>query len=385
MEKTMPAVVQYELRKGAVELREMPVPEPGPGEILTPGAFPEPNTMEEVRRLWRDNFQFTDALIGKLAGVSDAQAVRRINNNGEFFLPGQMKGKDELFREYGITVQTGGRNELFNMIFDHDVHNVWRPGTAHELDEDVNNRAYVCVPQLAVAGNIKPHQGVMQDLSIPAMKRRFLQIVLERREHERLGLPPKVWTFGWTVHDFDIDPPEAQRGPNLSQRRNLEQLVKWINENFVPDVAFWDTPNGMAEAFYQVEAQHPGASHFQYPYRKRDWEAYPYRLKGMARALIGAHLEREVPAGAGRRIRVFELRRVKPGSEWYTDESNNVQVRGETSRLFVAWSEDGRQMLDLSSHAQGNARLIRGVTGETSAVELSAVPVEEEPVVIEVE
>jgi alcohol dehydrogenase/L-iditol 2-dehydrogenase len=34
MEKTMPAVVQVELRKGAVELREMPVPEPGPGEVL---------------------------------------------------------------------------------------------------------------------------------------------------------------------------------------------------------------------------------------------------------------------------------------------------------------------------------------------------------------
>jgi alcohol dehydrogenase/L-iditol 2-dehydrogenase len=30
----MPAVVQFELRKGAVELREMPVPEPGEGEVL---------------------------------------------------------------------------------------------------------------------------------------------------------------------------------------------------------------------------------------------------------------------------------------------------------------------------------------------------------------
>ncbi|MBV8881476.1 MAG: zinc-binding dehydrogenase [Planctomycetaceae bacterium] len=31
---TMPAVVQYEMKKGAVELRELPVPEPGPGEVL---------------------------------------------------------------------------------------------------------------------------------------------------------------------------------------------------------------------------------------------------------------------------------------------------------------------------------------------------------------
>jgi hypothetical protein len=171
----------------------------------------------------------------------------------------------------------------------------------------------------------------------------------------------------------------------MSQRRNLEELVRWLNENFVPETTVWDTPNGVAKAFYEIEARQPGASHFHYAYRKRDWDAYPYRLKGLARALIGSHLERELPGGAGRRVRVFELARVKPGAEWYTDEDNNVRVRGETSRLFVAWSEGGRQTLDLSGHAKGKGRLIRAATGETSEVELAAIAVGEEPVVIEVE
>lgn len=34
MTKTMPAVVQYALEPGAVELRDMPVPDPGPGDVL---------------------------------------------------------------------------------------------------------------------------------------------------------------------------------------------------------------------------------------------------------------------------------------------------------------------------------------------------------------
>jgi len=355
-----------------------------PGEILTPGILPEPNTIEEVRRLWRDNFRFTDPLIAKVTGVSGQAELRKINNNGEFFLPNGMDGKDVLFKEYGITVQTGGRNELFNMIFDHDVFNAWRPGTKHELGEDPKNKAYVCVPQLAVPGNIRPHQGILQDLSIPALQRRFLQIVMERREHERLGLPPKAWTFGWTVHDFDIPPGE---GPmrRMSQRKNLEKLVAWINENFVPDSARWDTPNGVANSFYELEARQPGASQFQYPHRKPDWEAYPYRLKGAAKTLPGSHFLRALPEGQTRGMRVFELARVRPGAEWFTDQNNEVQVKGETTRLFLAWSDAGRQVLDLSRYAKGKGRLVRGASGESSVVELTAVPVGEEPVIVEVE
>ena len=340
--------------------------------------------MEEVLRLWRDNFCFTNPLIAKVTGVTSEAELRKINNNGEFFLPNGMEGKDAMFKEYGITVQTGGRNELFNMIFDHNVHTAWRPSTLRELGEDPNNRAYVCVPQLAVPGNIRPHQGVWQDLSIPALQRRFLQIVMERREHERLGLPPRAWTFGWTVHDFDIPPAE---GParRISQRKNIEQLVAWINDNFVPDIARWDTPNGVANAFYELEARQPGVSHFQYPYRKRDWNAYPYKLKGAAQALIGAHFVRALADGEAQRIRVFELARVKPGAEWFTDENNEVQVKGETTRLFLAWSDGGPQRLDLSRHAAGQGKLIRGASGESAVVELKAVPVGEEPVVIEME
>jgi len=364
-------------------------PELAPDEILTPGIMvllggrPEPNTMDEERRLWKDNFRFTEPLIAKVTGLTDKEAIRRINNHGEFHLPRSMAWKDILFKEFGITVQTGGRNELFLMIFDHDVHNAWRPDAKDALGEDVNNRAYVCVPQVAVPGNIKPHQDVMQDLSVPAMKRRFLQILMERSEHERLGLPPKTWTFGWTVHDFDIYPADATRGPNRSQRKNVQELVAWINDNFVPDVAYWDTPNGVANSFYELEARQPGVPQFHYASRKRDWDAYPYRMKGAARALIGSHFVRALKDWSG--IQAFELERVKPDSEWYTDPNNEVKVKGATSRLVLAWSDAGSRTIDVSRFAAGNVKVIRGTSGEISTAKAAAVPVGTEPVIVEVE
>lgn len=314
--------------------RPLAKPNLPPGDVITPGVLAEPNGLDEVRKLWRDNFQFTDALISRVTGITDPKQVRRMNNHGEFHLPNSWESKDVLFKEFGITVETGGRNEVFNMIFDHDVFNPWRPSPNHELAEDLSNKAYLCVPQLAVVGNIKSHFGVMQDLSLPAMQRRFLQIVLERREHERLGLPAKVWTFGWTMHAFDLYPEGTPR--RSSQRKNVSQLVLWINENFVPQQARWNTPNGVAQEFAAWEAAHPGHSSFHYPYRKQNWDAYPYKLKGAAKALIGSHYVGALPDWQAKKVHVYALERVKPGSEWYTDDNNEVRVRGETSRLFLA-------------------------------------------------
>lgn len=350
-----------------------------PEEVLTPGVMTEPNTLDEVRRLWSDNFRFTVPLIEKITGITDPAEIRKINNHGEYHLPNSMAWKDTIMKEFGITVQTGGRNELFNMIFDHDVLNAWRPNARDELGEDVNNRAYVCVPQVAVPGNIKPHQGVMQDLSVPAMQRRFLQIVMERREHERLGLPPKIWTFGWTLHDFDIYP--TSRGPNHSQRENVTALVSWINENFVPQVARWDDPNGVAEEFYAQEARQPGVSQFYYSERKKDWDKYPYRLKGAARELAGSHYVKTLADWEAQGVRAFELARVKSGSEWFVDEANRVQVRGAASPLVLAWAEKEPRKIDLKRYGAASIKRVDGVTGESSVADAGAAPVGVEPVI----
>lgn len=361
--------------------RPLSKPSLPPGDVMTPGVLSEPNSLDEVRQLWRDNFRFTDALISRVTGRTDAKQVRALNNHGEFHLPNSWESKDVLFKEFGITVETGGRNEVFNMIFDHDVFHPWRPSPIHELAEDLSNKAYVCVPQLAVVGNIKTHFGVMQDLSLPAMQRRFLQIVLERREHERLGLPPKVWTFGWTMHAFDLYPEGTPR--RVSQRKNASQLVEWINDNFVPQGARWNTPQGVAQEFYEWEAKNPGRSSFHYPHRKQNWDAYPYRLKGAAKALIGSHYVRAISDWRAKGISVYELARVKSGAEWYTDENNQVRARGETSRLLLAWSDQKQQAIDLSKYSPGRLTVIRGSTGESRTVEATAVPVGAEPVVIE--
>jgi hypothetical protein len=195
----------------------------------------------------------------------------------------------------------------------------------------------------------------------------------------------KAWTFGWTVHDFDISPPQNVRGPNLSQRKNIQELVRWINGNFVPELAYWDTPNGVAKAFQQIETRQAGAPQFRYSLRKRDWDAYPYRLKGAAQALAGSHYVRTIAGWRAQRVQAFEHARVKAGSEWYTERDATVKLRGEITRQFVAWSEAGARTLDLSGQVSGEVKVIRGSSGEASKARAAAVPVGEEPVIIEIE
>lgn len=352
----------------------------GPGDVITPGVLAEPNSMDEVRRLWNDNFRFSNELLAKVTGVTDPAGLRAINNNGEFHLPNSWEGKDVLFKQFGITVETGGRNEVFNMIFDHDVFHPWRPSMTHELAEDLSNKAYICVPQLAVVGNIKMHFGQDQDLSLAAMKRRFLHAFLERREQERLGLPPKVWTFGWTMHGFDLYPEGAAR--RVSQRKNVQELVEWINASFVPAAARWATPNDVAREFYAWEKQHPGVSSFHYPHRKQNWDAYPFRLKGLAKALISAHYVRAISDWRGQGVEVHEFERVKPGSAWYTDDANAVRVRGETTKLYIVWAGKPAKV-DLSKLAGLKVTVIRGGGGQGRSVDANTVAVDAEPLVVE--
>lgn len=358
--------------------RPMQRPQLQPGDVMTPGTLPEPNSLDEVRKLWNDNFRFTNLLLSKITGITGAAEIRKMNNHGEFHLPNSWESKDVMFKEYGITVETGGRNEVLNMIFDHDVFNPWRPDPNHELGEKLSNKAYVCVPQLAVVGNIKDHFGVPQDLSLGAMQRRFLHLTLERREQERLGLPAKVWTFGWTMHAFDLNPETTPR--RASQRENVMKLVEWINANFSAQSVRWTTPNGVANEFYAWEAKHPGQSSFHYPYRRENWDAYPYRLKGVAKAVRKSHYVRAI-AEPG--IQLHELVRVKPGGEWYNDESNQVQVRGGTERIWIAWTDSKSRNADLSKHIPEKISVLSGQAGTSRQASASSVPVGPEPMIIE--
>ena len=54
MAKTMPAVVQVEMKKGAVELRELPVPEIGEDEVLL--RDPGPDLIREKGDVIGDGF-----------------------------------------------------------------------------------------------------------------------------------------------------------------------------------------------------------------------------------------------------------------------------------------------------------------------------------------
>ena len=368
------------------------------GELLTPGMLPETNTLDEVREQWRLNFQFTDKLIGKIADLKNLEEIRKYNNHGNNHMPNNWESAENLFKDFGITVQTGGRNEVFNMLFDHDVLNPWRPSEQHALKEDLTNRDYVCVPQLAVVGNISPHFGVMQDLSLGAMQRRFLQIVAERREQQRQGLPPKIWNFGWTMHASDLNPEDGpprrtRRGtPRHSRRAQIVEIVTWINENFLPEVAVWKTSNQVAADFYAWEGENPGVSSFHYPHRKVVWEDYPYVLRGAAGALMHSHFVSEVDGLVSDEVKLYELVRVQANSEWVEDERGRPVARkvvepgkaGDTTRLLFGWSQGDVHEVDLSRYGLGTVTLIDGVSGERRPAGAGSVPVGPKPIVVEI-
>ncbi len=77
--------------------------------------------------------------------------------------------------------------------------------------------------------------------------------------------------------------------------------------------------------------------------------------------------------------------RGKPGAEWYTEPDATVKVRGETVRLLLLWSEAGERTVDASRMHAGEVKLTRGVSGETRRVKAAAIPVTEEPVIVELE
>ncbi len=373
--------------------RPLKRPEVPEGELLTPGILPESNSLDEIREQWRLHYQFTDKLIGRLIGSSDLNEIRKYNNHGNNHMPNSWESAENLFKDFRLTVQTGGRNEVFNMLFDHDVFNPWRPSEQHALIEDLTNHDYVCVPQLAVVGNISAHFGVMQDLSLEAMQRRFLQIVAERREQQRQGLPPKIWNFGWTMHSGDLNPEDGpprrtRRGtPRHSRRPQIVELVRWINENFEGEVA-WKTSNQVAADFYRWEREHPSESSFHYPHRKVVWDDYPYALRGAAQALMGSHFVGQVE-DLPDEIKLYELVRVQKGSEWVEDErglpvarkSGEPEMPGDTTRLLFGWSEAAVQEVNLSRYGSDSLTLIEGASGERRAVGAARVPIGPTPVV----
>lgn len=265
------------------------------GRHLWPNARRQWLSRAARRRVTCDHIKMVDKLVAKIIGTDDPREVRKVNRT----VNGQMLDLD-LAREMGFEILTGGRNEALNLFFDHDVYNPWRPVRGWPLSEELKS-PWVLVPQSPVLGAIGEHMPIppgvppeytrgmrrmiWQDLSIPAMRRKFPHCYLEWREHNRQGME-KVWVFGWHEHTDDLYPRELARW-KPSQREAVAKFVKWLNENFIGKrtldgrlIAKYSNTDEVYEEFLRWERRHPGESSFNYPLRVGDWGRYPYMLKG---------------------------------------------------------------------------------------------------------
>ncbi|NIV30295.1 MAG: hypothetical protein GWN58_12615, partial [Anaerolineae bacterium] len=355
-----------------------------------------PRGTPEVRtRITADHISEVDALIAEVIDTQDPAAIRAVNH----IVTGHFLDRD-LAQELGFDLLTGGRNEALNLFFDHDVYNPWRPTMspgAWSLAEELDS-PWVLVPQAPVLGAIGEHaplppgvpleftEGmrsmIWQDLSIPAMQRKLLHLYLEWRHRQR-SLDPideKIWVFGWHEHTNNLLRHDSAYGNTRNLRDEVQEFVRWLNENFIAGgIAEYASIGEVAQEFNAWEEAHPGQSSFNYPVRERDWEAYPYRLKGLTRELMYAHYEREITAFRDQDVHVHELLKTD-GRNWRYEAGRIVSLK-PTWPIYLLWSEAGEQTIDVSSALSGTIRCADGETGATASQSGTTLRVTEVPII----
>ncbi|MFQ6057708.1 MAG: hypothetical protein ACE5MB_02355, partial [Anaerolineae bacterium] len=382
-----------------------------------------PTTAQSVEH-WQDHLGYVEQLYAAITGNDDPQFLQQMNASAMMFFPPGLEAQRQAFAgtysdpasgetvPHGFTIQTGGPNEHFYCLFDHDVQNPWRPGTQGALDEDLGNTVFVRIPQLPPLGKVGVHGHIpdcYQDTSLPSYQRMFIQALLERLYHEYTGAQDRVGTFGWHEHLFDLY-PAGHEGLGREFRDEVQQMVEWLNERFIGRttangnlVARYATMTQVRDEFLAWEAENPGASSFELTQYSADWDNYPYELKGLARELANAHYEAALlPPDSALQVYRFDrcpssLRGETQGYwAWRADgslgcydaASENGQATGNplpTKTIYVAWRDVATpEATDLTAYVGDQATAYDGVTGDllASGDTLEAYPLDYRPVVI---
>ncbi|MBI3949234.1 MAG: hypothetical protein HY314_02090 [Acidobacteria bacterium] len=359
------------------------------------------DTRQNRARVTTDHITEVDALLAKIIGTTDPAAIRQVNHTitGHFLDEG-------LALQRGFDLLTGGRNEALNLFFDHDVYNPWRPAVgpgAWPLAEDLNS-SWVLIPQAPVLGAIGEHaplppgvppeytQGmrsmIWQDLSIPALKRKLWHLYLEwscsaiRNPQSEID---KVWVFGWHEHTNNLFADDRAYGNIRNLRDEVREFVTWLNENFISQrtsdgqlIAKYANVEVVATEFRVWEAAHPGQSSFNYSVRVRDWDVYPYQLKGLTRELMYAHYEAEITTFRDNGVHAHELLKTD-GHNW-SYQAGRVVSSKPTWPVYLLWSDAGERTIDFSSVLAGTLKCVEGRSGAETMQSATSLRITEEPI-----
>ena len=131
--------------------------------------------------------------------------------------------------------------------------------------------------------------------------------------------------------------------------------------------------------FFKWEKRFPNNSSFNYPTKERDWNSYPYKLKGLAKELMYSHYEREVSDYVDNGVYAYEL--IKTDGRNWTYKDGKIVSNGPTRKVFLLWSDKDSLTIDFSPYIRGEMNCVNGLTGETTIQGSHNLSVSEIPII----
>jgi hypothetical protein len=282
---------------------------------------------------WEDHLMRINMVIQEQLGVTDISEIQAINCGRGAHLPSE--DDEELFHElaveYNFPIRQQGPAEGFYGYFDHFVWHSFRPSTDNLLVHDPDG-AMIISPFGPVLGRVGFHHGVLQDMSSPAVKGRFLKELLSWLDEAQFGDVDHVWTTGWSAHCHDLL-------PGGESHDSWQDMFQWMAMHFVEEqvagmqAVEFSSIKTSAALYSDWEDAHPDEIPFTYAQSEADLDAYPW-LKAPLAYLTALHWDAAMPSEG-----VLRWHRLA--------EPDGPRV------AYVLWTTSGEEIvIDLSAHLE---------------------------------
>jgi hypothetical protein len=300
---------------------------------------------ELARQAWNDSSFYVEAVLDAIG----AEGKNQIMCSTALSIPDERN----LMTEFGFSIAAGNRLETSANYLGHMSWNPWRASNSdepgYEIAEDLS-APYVSINHGAQIGTTASHSVYT---TVDQLQRQFLMLYAEWLACERRGAEDRVWSFGFVYH------------PNQGDKYNadLVEFLDWIDTYFIGKkspygntIARYAMISEIASEFYAWELACPGASSFNY---MRD-DPYPYTYGAFAVVLAGAAYEAHIDLG---------------------EDVTSLHFSKDGEHIYMIWSDQGEQMVDLSVVASGQV-LVTNASGNEIIVSDPVLLLTEEPLLV---
>lgn len=323
-----------------------------------------PTVMENI---WRTQIDEVELALGG--------QIRRIDPAGPRNTTDLEDKYAELMAEYGFDAVPVG--EVFTYTeWEHKPWTPFRLKFPTPLLEDADSD-FVGMTSIGQIGQIVPEGKHALTLGVGQIKRRFMMAYAEWLHQRLAGETETIFNFGMMTH------PDS----NLEYRDEVGELMRFFGE----EVSTWKGPNGepviqfvsdegVIDAYYEWELEHPGESSFSFDYDAHasgSAQPYPYVLGGITTGLMDAEFDAVVTDGLASNVTVlsFQYREVFRQNNAFGEPAMTITGVGELQDKVYLVVADAPTVVDLSTTVTGAVFIKAGDTGAVtsgSAASISA-------------